>query len=70
MGWRREPEDEKKYQAVLCMSLYRDDDGLHLGSIMRFYDDGPTYAHSPIERLGGAWENDAAAMHAVEISRR
>lgn len=62
-----------------CEDLVRDDDGQVIGTIMRFRDDGPTYAWTisggrigPISPLkpNGEWptgaECDAAARNRVE----
>jgi hypothetical protein len=47
MSWRETPYED----CLLCQTLLRDD-GAELGHIIRFYDDGPTYAMTFEERQG------------------
>ncbi len=63
MGWVDVKSECK--DAVIAEELRRDDDGELLGAILRFYDDGPTYAWTASRRLG-ATSDDAAARAAVE----
>lgn len=47
MGWVVMDDPESLH----CEMLFRDD-GRALGSILRFWEDGPTYAHTSAGRIG------------------
>ena len=65
MSWRDAPDED----AALCQHLRRDDN-VCLGLIVRYYENGPTYAwwhraYGDITRFG-ARSTDQAARAAVE----
>jgi hypothetical protein len=59
--WRNESETDER---VFCQVLRRDD-GKQLGFVVRYYEDGPTYACTMVRRIG-ACSTDQAARGAVE----
>jgi hypothetical protein len=60
------PWVEEKYRDTFFYQVLRRDDGMPLGSIMRFYsEDCPTYAIAQNRRLG-PYSTDDAARKAVE----
>ncbi len=77
MGWRPtefDPDDKDDVEIEksvnqdggICEDLIRDDDGTWLGAVMRFYNDGSTYAYGSDNRRLGAFSTDAGAREAVE----